>query len=167
MMKHRLRISALMLTTVFSATAFAGDRDAVVGAMVGGGAGAYIGNSVHGRNGALIGGALGAMTGVALATQNRDRERVIYERAATYEDDGDDRDYVYEEQPPVRVIYEPAYRVIYRPAPAVVYRPVTYVVRNERYDRYNHHEWRHDRRHHRDNNRGNHRGKHRGHDRDD
>ena len=36
----------------------------VIGAVIGGGAGALIGHSVNGRNGAIVGGALGAAAGV-------------------------------------------------------------------------------------------------------
>lgn len=105
-MKRILTISALVLATAFSTTAMAGQQgDAVVGAVVGGGAGALIGHSVNGRNGALVGSAIGAITGVAIATSNRDRE--------------ESRAVVYEERPVVRervVVYQP------QPQPMVVYR---------------------------------------------
>ena len=105
-MKRMLAISALMISTVFSANAMAGDRDAVVGAMVGGGAGALIGHSVNGRDGALIGSALGAITGVVIATSDRDRD----ER----------RTVVYEQRPVVRervVVYQPRTVVVHRHEP--------------------------------------------------
>lgn len=128
-MKRMLTISALVLTTM-SAGAFAGDRDAVVGAMVGGGAGALIGHSVNGRDGALVGSAIGALAGVAIATSDRDNHRDDYRRGNGY------RDY---REPPRTVVYEqPVVRervVVYPPRPVVVYRPV-------RYDRYERVEWR-------------------------
>lgn len=90
-MKRILTISALLLSTAFSATAMAGQQsDAVVGAVVGGGAGALIGHSVNGRDGALIGSAIGAITGVAIATSDRDRQRVetrtvVYQQPVVHE----------------------------------------------------------------------------------
>lgn len=121
-MKRMLTISALVLTTM-SAGAFAGDRDAVVGAMVGGGAGALIGHSVNGRDGALVGSAIGALAGVAIATSDRGGN-----------------DY---REPPRTVVYQqvPVVRervVVYEPRPVVVYRPARY----ERYERYERVDWR-------------------------
>src|SRR6218665_3118078 len=89
-MKRILTISALVMSTAFSAAAMAGQQsDAVVGAVLGGGAGALIGHSVNGRDGALIGSAIGAITGVAIATSDRGRERVetrtvVYEQPVVY-----------------------------------------------------------------------------------
>ena len=124
-MKRILGISALMLATAFSTTAVAGDRDAVVGAMVGGGAGAYIGHSMNGRDGALIGGAIGAITGVALATGGNGRERTVERERVVYE--------------PQPVAYEPQ-RVV------VVQRyvpPRRVVVIDRRFNGYGHHHgWR-------------------------
>ena len=63
---------ALTLTLSFglltSSAAMA--NNAVVGAVLGGGAGALVGQSVGGRDGALIGSALGAVTGVVLTGQH-------------------------------------------------------------------------------------------------
>lgn len=90
-MKRILTISTLLFSTVFGATAMAGQQgDAVVGAVVGGGAGALIGHSVNGRDGALIGSAIGALTGVAIATSDRDRQRVetrtvVYQQPVVHE----------------------------------------------------------------------------------
>lgn len=124
-MKRILGISALMLATAFSTTAVAGDRDAVVGAMVGGGAGAYIGHSMNGRDGALIGGALGAITGVALATADHNRERTVVRERVVYE--------------PQRVVYEP----VYQPQRTVVQRYVQprYVVVDRYHGHGKHHGW--------------------------
>ncbi len=127
-MKRMLTISALVLTTM-SAGAFAGDRDAVVGAMVGGGAGALIGHSVNGRDGALVGSAIGALAGVAIATSDHDGYR-------------SGNDY---REPPRTVVYQqvPVVRervVVYPPRPVVVYRPVRYEPRYEQ--RYERVEWR-------------------------
>jgi hypothetical protein len=84
--------------------------DALVGALVGGGAGAIVGNAVGGRDGAIVGGALGAVTGAAIGS-HREARPVAY--------------------PETRVAYvEP--RVVYAERPvvyAVEPRPVRYVER--------------------------------------
>ena len=75
-MKRQLGITlALSLGLLASHAAVA--NDAVVGALLGGGAGVLVGRSVGGRNGAGIGGALGAAAGAAIALQN-DRPRGHY-----------------------------------------------------------------------------------------
>jgi hypothetical protein len=112
-MKRIPALSALALATafstaclgaLFSTTAMAGQQnDAVVGAVVGGGAGALIGHSVNGREGALIGSAIGAITGVAMATSNRERVET--------------RTVVYAERPVVRERV-----VVYQPEPVIVHR---------------------------------------------
>jgi len=60
---------------IVASGAQAGDRsgDALLGGLIGGGAGAIIGNQVGGRDGAIIGGALGAATGVAISTDRGSR----------------------------------------------------------------------------------------------
>lgn len=127
-MKRMLTISALVLTTM-SAGAFAGDRDAVVGAMVGGGAGALIGHSVNGRDGAMVGGALGALAGVAIATSDRDNDRADYRESYRENYREPQRVVVYERRPVVRERV-----VVYQPRPVVVYREAPRVIRYERVD---------------------------------
>jgi hypothetical protein len=73
-----MAISALVLVSAVSANAMA-DSDGVLGAVVGGSAGALIGHAVHGRNGALVGGALGAITGVALSDSSRSYQPYPYQ----------------------------------------------------------------------------------------
>lgn len=85
-MKRLFLMSSLLVTSLVAAPVMAGERqDAVVGAVIGSGAGALIGHSLSGRDGALFGGALGAMAGVAIATSDRGpstrtvvHERVVY-----------------------------------------------------------------------------------------
>ena len=52
--------------------------DAVLGALIGGGAGAVVGSSVGGRDAAIIGGAIGAAAGAAIGSQQRSPGRVEY-----------------------------------------------------------------------------------------
>ncbi|MDO9450446.1 MAG: hypothetical protein Q7J21_08180 [Rugosibacter sp.] len=68
--------SSLLIATV---SAQAGDRsgDALLGGLIGGGAGAVIGQHVGGRDGAIIGGALGAATGVAITTDSGRHGRYV------------------------------------------------------------------------------------------
>lgn len=116
-MKRQLGITlALSLGLLASHAAVA--NDAVVGALLGGGAGVLVGRSVGGRNGAVIGGALGAAAGAAIALQN-DRPRGHY-------------------APPAYLTYEaaPAYyppQVYY--APQGYYHQPLHYVRGERWDR--------------------------------
>lgn len=58
---------------IFVHTAFASEP--LLGALIGGGAGAIVGNAVGGRDGAIVGGALGAVAGAAIGSHR-------YERAA-------------------------------------------------------------------------------------
>ena len=76
-MNKKLAI-ALLSVGLLSANAARAD-DALLGALLGGGAGVLIGHSVGGRNGAVIGGALGAAAGIAIAAE-RQQPRVAYMR---------------------------------------------------------------------------------------
>ena len=58
--------------------------DAVWGALIGGGAGAAIGNSVNNRNGAIVGGALGAAAGAAIGSQYNSPRTEYYTSAPGY-----------------------------------------------------------------------------------
>lgn len=53
---------------VFSSAAFAVDNKTAAGAIVGGVAGAVIGNEVGGEKGAVIGAAIGGVTGAVIAS---------------------------------------------------------------------------------------------------
>lgn len=141
-MKRGLLISTLLLATALSGTASAGDP--VVGAIIGGGAGAIVGHAVGGRDGALVGGAIGAATGVALATdRNRNNTRETYYERDRDDDRYDRRTVVYERPryapPPRVVVYE-------RPEPRhITYVRTTYVERGPHWDRGYHRGWKHDR----------------------
>jgi len=101
--------------------------DAVLGAVVGGGAGALIGQSLGGRDGAIIGGAIGAAAGASAAGSHRHYGGGYYAAPAP----------VYHVPPPVYHVPRPVYHappVVYRPAPVyhvappVVYRPAPVIV---------------------------------------
>ncbi len=106
MKKHFAAILALSAGLLSASAAQA--NDAVLGAVIGGGLGAVVGNHVSGRDGAIIGGAVGAAAGAVIASE-------------------DDRHYrprsVYVAPPPVRV-YSPA--PVYGPAPIYAPAPVYY-----------------------------------------
>lgn len=79
-MYPRIRRSLLItagLLTISLAAGAARAESPVLGAMLGGGTGAWVGNSFGGRNGAIVGGALGAVAGVVIANGE-------YRRAPTY-----------------------------------------------------------------------------------
>lgn len=119
-MKKQLRTALLVSLGLLSAgTAMA--NDAVIGALLGGGAGVLVGRSVGGRNGAVIGGALGAAAGAAIGSENR-RDRVVEQRVDYYQPAP-----VYYEQP----AYYPPQQVYYTQPVRVEQRPV-YIVRGER-----------------------------------
>jgi len=140
-MNKPLRITlvlALSLLSIHHATA----DDAVVGALVGGGAGALVGRSIGGRNGTIVGGALGAAAGAAIGS-DRGRQRTEYRADFAPPP-------VYYAQP--TYYSPPAYypqQVYYSPPVRVVERPVYYVQGGYGWDRRHHgrdHDWdRHDR----------------------
>ncbi len=83
-MKLSPRFLPTLLLAGWAALAQAGDIDghAVLGAAIGGGAGAAIGSAVGGRNGAIVGGGIGGATGAAIAARPsqpvvREREREV------------------------------------------------------------------------------------------
>jgi hypothetical protein len=109
-MKKSLQIATLVSIGLLGANV-ALANDAVVGAVLGGGAGALIGNSVNGHNGAVVGAALGAAAGAAIAANGP-----YYGTSAQ----------VYY-GPPQPVYYaRPAYygAPVYYPAPVYYARPV-------------------------------------------
>ena len=129
-MKKHLGIT-IMLAALASTPALAGD--AVLGALIGGGAGAVVGSSIGGRDAALIGGALGAATGAAIASsQNGTR---VYVAPPAYL------------PPPPPAVYVPA-PVVYpqqayyappvRVAPRVYYVEGGYGYPRGAYERYEH-----------------------------
>ncbi len=63
----------LVLLAVFSLSAQAVDDRTVAGAVVGGVAGAVIGNQVNGKKGAVIGAAIGGVTGAVIANGSAPR----------------------------------------------------------------------------------------------
>src|SRR4029434_2278886 len=72
MVKKPLMIAAIAAATLttagLSGNASAGDP--ALGALLGGGIGAAIGNSVNHHNGALVGGAIGAVAGASIAASS-------------------------------------------------------------------------------------------------
>ncbi|MBC8022043.1 MAG: glycine zipper 2TM domain-containing protein [Burkholderiales bacterium] len=90
--------------------------DPLLGALIGGGIGAAIGNSAHHRNGAAVGGVLGAIVGSSIAA---DANR--YDRG--YDDRGYSEGGYYE---PSATYYEPAPRYYAAPAPVYYGAPAYY-----------------------------------------
>ena len=115
---------ALMSVGLLSANAARAD-DALLGALLGGGAGVLIGHSIAGRNGSVIGGALGAAAGVAIATDHH-QARVAYVPPPVY-------------APQPVYVATPAY---YAPPPVVV---ETVPVRYEEHRHWDHERWEHHR----------------------
>lgn len=70
--KHSLSTVVAISLISLSGTGMANqiDGNAVLGAAIGGAAGAAIGSQVGGRNGAIIGGAMGGGTGAAIGSSN-------------------------------------------------------------------------------------------------
>lgn len=67
-------IQAVCVLSCFSAmSAYAVDKDAVLGGAVGGGLGAAIGSEVGGKDGAVAGSAIGAAVGTAMMADDHDR----------------------------------------------------------------------------------------------
>jgi len=136
-MNKKLRnVMVLSLGLLTAGAAMA--NDAVIGALIGGGAGALVGRSVGGRDGTIIGGALGAAAGAAIAS---DRTRVRYEQRVDYYAPA-----------PVYVTQETYYppQVYYAPPVRVAPRPVYYIEgRYDRGDRWHHRDHGWDRRDHR------------------
>lgn len=81
-MKKQLGITITLALCLLSSTAAVAD-DAVIGALLGAGAGAVVGRSIGGRDGTIVGGALGAAAGAAIGAQDGNR-RVEYSAAPVY-----------------------------------------------------------------------------------
>ena len=133
-MKKQLGIT-LILAALATTPALAGET--VIGALIGGGAGAAIGHSIGGRNAAIIGGALGAATGAAIANNNSYDTRVVHSRPGYYA------------PPPPPAYYAPEPVVypqqVYYPAPVRVERRVYYVENDYQGGHYERRHPRHDR----------------------
>ena len=131
-MKKKLGITmALSLGLLVSNVAMA--NDAVLGALLGGGAGVLVGRSIGGRNGALVGGALGAAAGAAIGSEQQYRPRV-------------EQRVDYYPPPPVyysQQTYYPPQPVYYTQPARMVQPPVYYIdggyYRSE--SRHNHRDW--------------------------
>lgn len=100
-------IPGIIIAAGLAVTAQAQAHDEVIGAIIGGGAGAIIGKAIGGRDGAVIGGAIGAAAGASSARHDHE-QRVVY-----------------------RERYEPA-----QPRYVVVQRPVSYIVVRDNERRY-------------------------------
>jgi hypothetical protein len=138
-MNKQLRITLALSLGLLSANAALAD-DAVLGALLGGGAGAVVGRSIGGRDATIIGGALGAAAGAAIGSEHRRRARVDYAPAPVYYD-----------APPAYSHYSPpppAYypQQVYYTQPMRVEAPPVYFVE----DGYYRGGWRHHHRHDRD-----------------
>ena len=81
MKKARCITLALALGLLSSGAALA--DDAVLGALIGAGAGAVVGHSVGGRDATIIGGAIGAAAGAAIGSQHT-ASRVEYVAPPVY-----------------------------------------------------------------------------------
>lgn len=136
-MKKQIAASALLSLCLLSANAMA--NDAILGAVLGGGAGAFVGHSIGGRDATIIGGAIGAAAGAAIASDDdrRDRRhvRVVEERRVTYVA----QPTYYAPPPP------PAYYV----QPVHVVRAPVYYVHGRKVSHHHYREWQRERREHR------------------
>lgn len=142
-MKKTLGIPMLLTLGLVTSTVTLAN-DAVIGALIGGGAGAVIGSSVGGRNGAVVGSVIGAATGVAIASEPRryHEQRVEYyaPQPVYYPSQQ-----TYYSAPPA---YYPPQQVYYAPPPVrVVTSPTVYISgghydpRHHRHHGYDHHRW--------------------------
>jgi len=122
-----MTVSALALSAAVVLAPRAYASQPVLGAIVGGGAGAMIGQSIGGRDGAVIGGAIGAAAGAA-AAQSARHGHVGYGASVGIGAVGYPPP-VYVPSPPV--YYAPPPPVYYAPPP-VVYAPPAVVYRAPR-----------------------------------
>lgn len=140
-MKKQLRLAVTLSLCLLSAGTAMAD-DAVWGALIGGGAGAAIGNSINHHNGAIVGGALGAATGAAIGSQYNRPRTENYTSAPSY----------YTRPAPA---YYPETHYYAQPQVRIIRPPVYYVERDYYYERPyrhrphhghgNHNGWGHDR----------------------
>ena len=129
MKKARCITLALALGLLASGAALA--DDAVLGALIGGGAGAVVGHSVGGRDATIIGGAIGAAAGAAIGSQ-RGAGRVEYVAPPVY--------YAAPAYP--QRVYYPPQTVYYARPVHIAPAPVYYVERGYQRNHRRHHEYR-------------------------
>ena len=122
----KLAVTGLLSLCLLSANAMA--NDAVIGALLGGGAGAFIGQSVGGRNATIIGGAIGAATGAAIGSE-QGRTTYVEHRVEYVPSYAPARVQYVAPPPPVYYYTQPA-PVVYSRSVQVVQSPV-YVVKNK------------------------------------
>jgi hypothetical protein len=126
-MKKQQGITLVLALGLLSSSAAMAD-DAILGALLGGGAGAVVGHSIGGRDGTIIGGAIGAAAGAAIGSQQRSRVEYVappvYYAAPAYPQQA----------------YYPQQQVYY--AQPVYQRPSYYVERGYERDYHRHHEHR-------------------------
>jgi hypothetical protein len=116
--------STIALTLCLLSSTVAMANDAVLGALLGGGAGAVVGHSIGGRDGTVIGGALGAAAGAVIGSE-RGHGRVDYSVAPVhYTQPG------YYAPP---VAYYPQQQIYYSQPVRVEQRPIYYI--QDSYDR--------------------------------
>lgn len=130
-MKKRFGVTLALALGLLSANV-AMANDAVIGALIGGGAGALVGRSIGGRDGTIIGGALGAAAGAAIGSEERHSRRVEYREPRVY----------YSQ--PIQEVYYPPERVYYS-QPVRVVQPEVYYVRGYDHGRRDWKHHRHDR----------------------
>lgn len=70
---------SLLIGLLLTAPAGAGSLtgSAALGGGLGGALGAFVGSEIGGTSGAVVGGAIGGAAGAAIATQGRERQRVV------------------------------------------------------------------------------------------
>lgn len=135
---------ALSLGLMTSTVALA--NDTVLGAVIGGGAGALIGHAVGGRNGTLVGGVIGATAGAVIASDqddNRRHDRRVVQYYAPQPQTVYTTQTYYQPEP----AYYPQQQVYYAPPPVRVIAPPTTVYVTSGY-RGNDHRYDHRRHHH-------------------
>jgi len=126
-MKKQLGIGIALSLGLLSANV-AMANDAVLGALLGGGAGVLVGRSVGGRNGAVVGGALGAAAGAVIGSeQNRYR---VGQRGDYYSPPP-----VYYSPPPGYYSQQPYYppQQVYYTQPVRIVTPPVYYIRGGYY----------------------------------
>lgn len=122
---------ATVLSLGLATSSVALANDAVIGALIGGTAGAFVGRSMGGRDAAVAGGVIGAAAGAAIATQ----PRTYHQPRATYYPSQQ----AYYAPPPAYHVRQPGYY----PPQQVYYAPPAIQVRGDRYyydDNFRHHD---------------------------
>lgn len=87
-MKRRFVFAAPLFAASLALTSAAQAGDALIGALVGAGAGLVVGHAVAGRDGAIVGGGIGAIAGAAIGSHHH-RSRAVYapvRRSAYYDE---------------------------------------------------------------------------------